>query len=81
MFLQPVTNIMLYCIPFIMFRKHINYSLKARLFIHSKISNNMVNIMMSLCCMVLIALTIPIAKLLFAKEFFYAWQYAPNGHK
>ena len=37
----------------------------------------MVNIMMSLCCMVLIALTIPIAKLLFAKDFFSAWQYAP----
>ncbi len=36
-----------------------------------------VNILMSFCCMVLIALTIPIAKLLFAKEFFYAWQYAP----
>ena len=38
---------------------------------------NIVNIMMSLCCMALIALTIPIANILFKKEFFYAWQYAP----
>ena len=38
---------------------------------------NVVNVAMSFCCMMLIAFTIPIAKLLFAKEFFAAWQYAP----
>ena len=36
-----------------------------------------VNFLMSACCMVLIALTIPIARILFAKDFFEAWQFAP----
>lgn len=36
-----------------------------------------INILMSVTCMVLIAATIPIAKILYAKDFFVAWYYVP----
>lgn len=36
-----------------------------------------INYMMSACCMILIALAKPIAHILFLKEFYEAWQYAP----
>ena len=35
------------------------------------------NILMCIACSVLIILAIPLAKCLFANEFFYAWQYIP----
>ena len=38
---------------------------------------NCMNVMMCICCMGLILLTKPIARLLYAKDFYAAWQYVP----
>lgn len=36
-----------------------------------------INTMMCACCILLISITIPIAKILFANDFFIAWKYVP----